>query len=710
MNRLAEIRKKINTTKAQISPMGELGLEINGISMGSRLDDPRFLDKHAGYVGWTPVECFVGFIFPPSHDEDAQVRLKIRSGSDGGHLLLYSEKPSPSDMNNGVEELTFKLNGSKVETSFKKFYLAGKFGYPGTKKHSEVSNWSTTNGSFISVYLEGNPRPDIRVPLMVRVRKNANELSQFEIDRFLRAFVELNDKSPRGQYPDKDPEGNPFIRKPKSLLDELVLMHTVDAAYEIHMREAFHPWHRMFLVHLERELQEIDPDITMPYWKFDEAAPRVFSERFVGVPKVKHSLADDTGKRLGSSLILHKENPLVGFVENTIWGELRRGYFTEFDENTGEWKDIPVDPAKTGHPRIKAEKEVLSHATEFYAWCMFEERNSHNPGHDTFNGQVTDIGRDPIDPLFFLLHTNVDRLWARWQLMHDRFNPKVEATYNIYNDPNPQIRATPTDITDKKRQEQFLDDRKGRPDEIYYLGNRVEDLLWPWEWDFYGPRPNRHDKTNWYKDKWSYFPQIRTRLPRLRGNYRWGDTEWNETFNPGPPRVIDTIDYQGRHTDDHPIGFEYADVPYFNSEAVFERESERPAKLNNRQLNERFFAAETKLEEQLELADQMYEIEPDFKEFAIGLLTNTKREISLREKIMWLINEDSPSYLSTVLNDILANKEEVPTMRYAAMHFLRTAKRSFISYPAIQAAFKQVLKSIMTNENDIMEIFYLVKN
>ena len=33
-----------------------------------------------------------------------------------------------------------------------------------------------------------------------------------------------------------------------------------------HGNTAFYPWHRKFLSNLETELQEIDPDIALPYW------------------------------------------------------------------------------------------------------------------------------------------------------------------------------------------------------------------------------------------------------------------------------------------------------------------------------------------------------------------------------------------------------------------------------------------------------------
>jgi hypothetical protein len=41
--------------------------------------------------------------------------------------------------------------------------------------------------------------------------------------------------------------------------------------------------------------------------------------------------------------------------------------------------------------------------------------DAHGMAHMCFNGNMGDINRSPEDPAFFLVHGNVDRLWATWQ-------------------------------------------------------------------------------------------------------------------------------------------------------------------------------------------------------------------------------------------------------------------------------------------------------
>src|SRR5262245_45212723 len=61
------------------------------------------------------------------------------------------------------------------------------------------------------------------------------------------------------------------------------------------------------------------------------------------------------------------------------------------------------------------------------------------------------------DPLFFLLHCNVDRLWAKWQRQRGRFNPALAASY---------------------------ENGGGNP-----IGHNLPDTMWPWNGVTGAPRP-----------------------------------------------------------------------------------------------------------------------------------------------------------------------------------------------------------------------------
>ena len=108
------------------------------------------------------------------------------------------------------------------------------------------------------------------------------------------------------------------------------------------------------------------------------------------------------------------------------------------------------------------------------------EGDPHGAAHVSFEGQIADIGRAPADPLFFLLHANVDRLWAKWQWLQDRAEADDGRTYHKQgfgpNNPDP---------------------RRANADRI---GNYLDDALWPWCGLVGDPRPRTAPGT--------YFPSI----------------------------------------------------------------------------------------------------------------------------------------------------------------------------------------------------------
>ena len=59
------------------------------------------------------------------------------------------------------------------------------------------------------------------------------------------------------------------------------------------------------------------------------------------------------------------------------------------------------------------------------AFVDFEEMegNPHGSAHVSFGGSISSIPTAAKDPLFFMLHANVDRLWAKWQAQFGGFEP-----------------------------------------------------------------------------------------------------------------------------------------------------------------------------------------------------------------------------------------------------------------------------------------------
>jgi tyrosinase len=293
----------------------------------------------------------------------------------------------------------------------------------------------------------------------VRVRKNAQTLSPAERDRFVAAFGTLNGGG-AGRFTDfRD-------------------MHVLPASDEAHGDMGFLPWHRAYLLDLERELQAIDPSVTLPYWRFDQPAPNVFTREFMGVSNSAGTVEFAAG------------HPFNTWRTDGALGISRQPTFA-----TG-----------SAPPGLRTETQTLAlggpapNAT--YGGFAIMEGNPHASAHTRFGGFVSAIPSAARDPLFFMLHANVDRLWAKWQWVHRRTSPTEARAF------------APS----------------GR------IGHRIPDTMWPWNGITGAPRPATAPGGT--------FPPSRS------------------TSRPGlKPKVGPMLDYQAVGGG-APLAFAYDDVPF----------------------------------------------------------------------------------------------------------------------------------------------------
>jgi tyrosinase len=411
--------------------------------MGVSITFPRYDDRGRAYVTWRPVEVKLA-VTPPQAGAAVAVRVSARSLGNGGKLLF-----ADSLTHAGTPTFDVEL---PADGTPRVLWIGGAF-----------PNASTRFGDVI---VEVRARPGGALltshPTMVRVRKNANRLTFAERSRFLRALATLNG-SGTGRFRDFR---DMHMSGPPDL--------------EAHGGPGFLPWHRIYLLDLERELQLIDAEVSLPYWRFDQAGPNVFTRQFMGVPNAQNIVE------------FTPSNPLRAWIGATQPGVQRgRG----------------IGP--TTVPDVLSEADTLALGGETASTAAFRpfadmQFDPHGAAHMSHRGGViTNPGTAPQDPLFFLLHCNVDRLWAKWQWGFRLHDPAAARSFA----------AGPA-----------------RP------GHRLNDRLWPWSGPLSAPRP--------------------TTAPG------GGLAASAMTDAPGTsPRVRDAIDYFGLTTAAH-LGFAYDDVPF----------------------------------------------------------------------------------------------------------------------------------------------------
>ena len=395
----------------------------------------------ARFVTWAPSPCRVRMT-DPSGAPSPIVKVKITGVSVAGGGVALFRAGTTGAFSTSVT-LKVPTNGTSV-----RFFCAGRFGRP------SVNNGDVTVEARAGTTLVGRTR------LMVRIRKNANSLTAGERDRFVAAFAQLNNQG-AGRFADfRD-------------------MHTQVSSPQAHGAPGFLPWHRAYLLDLERELQAIDPSVALPYWRFDQAAPNLFTLDFFGV-------SDQNG-----TVQFSATNPLQFWKTDGVQGINR--------EPLNNW-----NPNTQPGPGIITEAQTLALGTQYPAFRGMEG-NPHGTAHTRWSGSISSIPTAAKDPLFFLLHCNVDRLWAKWQRQNGRFDPAQAASF----DSNP-----------------------GNP-----IGHNLPDTMWPWNGITGPPRP-----------------------PTAPGGAMAGSACVSA---PGPqPRVRDSLDFQGSVNALSRLGFDYDDVQF----------------------------------------------------------------------------------------------------------------------------------------------------
>jgi tyrosinase len=398
-------------------------------------------DSRARYVTWAPSPCTIRLTDIAGLTEAADVTLRSKSADSGGSVEFYA---SLTESPVAELPLTLPLNGDPVD-----FFVAGIFGRP-----------SLADGD-VAIEVNAGAEPVTEIPLMVRIRKDATRLTAEERDRFIAAFARFNNRG-AGRFAD--------FRN----------MHTNASSPEAHGQPGFLPWHRAYLLDLERELQNIDSSVALPYWRFDQPAPELFSLDFIG-----------RSTRLGR-VRFSASNPLQFWVTDGVQGIIRT---PRFDTNN----DSAVG--------VLTEDETLD-LGDAYVEFQDMEGNPHGFAHTSFGGSISTIPTAARDPLFFLLHANVDRLWAKWQSRYDRFDPDQEESFDA-NTANGGNR----------------------------IGHNLSDSMWPWNGITTPPRPPTAPGGQ-------LVPSFCVTMPAPR------------------PEVRDCLDYQGKVAPTSGLGFDYDDVPY----------------------------------------------------------------------------------------------------------------------------------------------------
>lgn len=278
------------------------------------------------------------------------------------------------------------------------------------------------------------------------LRKSVTALTPSEKTAFVEAVNVL-----QSTYPDN----SPF-----SLYEQFVLQHILTMGFRqslgatgpargnpAHSYPAFLPWHRQFLLDFEQALQAVDPSVTIPYWDWtDPAALNVMlQDDFLGSPGTGTTVEMPAGSFEGGAVktgpfatwqlseTLHFDSltleslgthllRFVGIPPFDAYPLAQSDLDSLFETDNYEVFNTLLEGAAVPDPQRPEQAYVPGWALHAFAhsviggsqvdWADWQQGVAHQL--DVL-GTMDSIPCSPYDPIFWLHHANVDRLWAQWQ-------------------------------------------------------------------------------------------------------------------------------------------------------------------------------------------------------------------------------------------------------------------------------------------------------
>ncbi len=226
------------------------------------------------------------------------------------------------------------------------------------------------------------------------IRRNAATLSTVELNAVRDAFLGLDKK----KYSDK--------------VSYWFKQDQIHSATHVHEDASFLPWHRELVNRFELLLQEVNPLVSLPYWDWTtDPKGTLFKNTFMG---------SSSGK-MGA--------PFGGIFDNNDNNELPSRI-----RQQGPFTLPPKVVTRAVTPVSMASDETIittgNGLPQSQQWPAFRNalQRVHNTAHSSYLGGTISDGHIAFqDPFVFLLHCNVDRLFAKWQTVPGqewRLDPK----------------------------------------------------------------------------------------------------------------------------------------------------------------------------------------------------------------------------------------------------------------------------------------------
>jgi len=199
----------------------------------------------------------------------------------------------------------------------------------------------------------------------------------------------------------------------------------MDALNSAHFTGRFLPFHRLYLHTMEGLLRDkCGYKGYMSYWDWTidshdiEHSPIFNADPAVGLGTFPNASTNFTLYD-GAFRDIIRAYPVAHHIQRNY---SLRPFETPFLPWSFNLPNKEANATQTAAEYIKLTTSFIGNYTAFQSYMDgFRAEGMHGATHMSLGGDVKDLSHSPNDPIFFLLHGQLDRAWAAWQ-DHDRRN------------------------------------------------------------------------------------------------------------------------------------------------------------------------------------------------------------------------------------------------------------------------------------------------
>jgi tyrosinase len=255
----------------------------------------------------------------------------------------------------------------------------------------------------------------------MRIRKNVKSLSSVEKTNFVNAVLALKHR-PSTLHPSDTSmtRYDDFVETHMNAMNAQSNTNpTTDPNWLpgwAHQGPAFFPWHRELLLQFENELQAIDSTVTIPYWDWTDNSSWPFTADFMGSDGDKTDPQDPLKVKDGPFAIDGPNHWTLNMTDSDSQGNPGPNYLQRGFGRDPSAKKLPTaSNIQSAKQKTPYDSPPWKYTSDGFRTMV--EYPIHNLVHRYVNGTMG-LMASPNDPVFWLHHCNIDRLWGDWQRLH----------------------------------------------------------------------------------------------------------------------------------------------------------------------------------------------------------------------------------------------------------------------------------------------------